>query len=108
INSLGVSEPVITPQGADRILVQIPAIGQDEIAKAKAQLQKVAKLEFKYVSPDSKRMIAAIDAGETIVPPNYEIKTYKESNLAGKIEEVRVLVKKEADLGGEHVTSAYP
>jgi len=47
VDKYGVSEPVITPEGQDRILVQIPGLDAAQIEEAKEQLRKVAKLEFR-------------------------------------------------------------
>jgi SecD/SecF fusion protein len=106
VDSLGVSEPVIQPQGADRIKVEIPAVEKDKIEEARQQLQKVAKLEFKLVYPGSDRLLEQIAAGAAIIPPGYEIKTYKD-DFQGKPVERKLLVKQKADLGGDHVTRAY-
>ena len=47
INGLGVSEPVITQVGTDRLLVELPAVkNADEAVKP---LKEVAVLEFKIV-----------------------------------------------------------
>jgi preprotein translocase subunit SecD len=47
INGLGVAEPVITPVGDDRLLVEMPAVkNPDEAVNA---LKDVAKLDFKIV-----------------------------------------------------------
>ncbi|HEY4441011.1 MAG TPA: protein translocase subunit SecD [Candidatus Elarobacter sp.] len=49
VNSLGVSEPVITKVGTDRLLVEVPALkNSDELENL---LKKVAVLEFKIVPP---------------------------------------------------------
>jgi len=49
VNSLGVSEPVISKVGADRLLVEVPALkNSDEL---ESLLKKVAVLEFKIVPP---------------------------------------------------------
>ena len=106
VDSLGVSEPVISPQGTDRILVQIPEVEKDKIEEARQQLQKVAKLEFKLVYPNSEQLLQQIAAGSAIIPPGYEIKTYKDE-YQGKPVERKLIVKKKADLGGDHVTRAY-
>jgi preprotein translocase subunit SecD len=47
VNELGVSEPVVTRQGADRISVQLP--GVQNAAEVKDILGKVATLEFRMV-----------------------------------------------------------
>src|SRR5436305_3736120 len=44
VDRFGVSEPIITPQGNDRILVQIPGLYAVYIQLARAQLSRVAKL----------------------------------------------------------------
>jgi SecD/SecF fusion protein len=109
VDQFGVSEPVITPQGADRILVQIPGLDAGNIEQARKQLQQVAKLEFKLVHPQSAQLIPQIEAGTAIIPPGFEIKHYKtdRKDLQGKPVEEQLLVKQKADLGGEHVTTAH-
>ena len=48
IDEFGVNEPLITAQGKDRILVQLPGIQSAE--KAKELIRKTARLELKLVS----------------------------------------------------------
>ena len=105
VDAYGVSEPVITPQGRDRILVQIPGLDTKQIETTKAELQRVAKLEFATVAGGADR-IARIEAGEEIMPPGYVLKTYKD-RIEGKEEEFKLLVKRRAELSGEHVKRAY-
>jgi preprotein translocase subunit SecD len=59
INELGVAEPVIQQQGADRIVVQLP--GVQDVAKAKAILGRTATLEIRMVddSPTAQSALAA-------------------------------------------------
>src|SRR4029077_6366243 len=73
VDQFGVSEPIITPQGSDRILVQIPGLDQEKIKDAREQLKKVAKLEFRLVHPESGRLIPAIEAGQEVPPIGYVI-----------------------------------
>src|SRR5690606_12132030 len=47
INELGVAEPIIQQQGADRIVVQLP--GVQDVAKAKEILGRTATLEIRMV-----------------------------------------------------------
>jgi preprotein translocase subunit SecD len=49
INGLGVAEPVITPVGSDRILVELPNVKNPD--EAVQTLKDVAKLDFKIVPP---------------------------------------------------------
>jgi SecD/SecF fusion protein len=109
IDKFGVSEPVITPQGQDRILVQIPGLEEAKIKEVRTQLQEVAKLEFRLVKPGSAQIIRQIDAAEIPIPPGYEIvKDDPRPGPDGKPTATgRYLVKKTADMNGEHVTGAH-
>ncbi len=60
INELGVAEPVIQQQGADRIVVQLP--GVQDVAKAKDILGRTATLEIRMVD-DSETARSALIAG---------------------------------------------
>src|SRR5438046_3914781 len=106
VDRFGVSEPIITPQGSDRILVQIPGLDAANIQEAREQLSRVAKLEFRLVYPDNGQRLKAIDEGKEVIPPEYRIETYKQQAEGGKPIEERLLVKKKADLGGNHVSQA--
>jgi len=58
VNELGVAEPVIQQQGADRVVVELP--GVQDTAKAKDIIGRTANLEFRLVdmSPEAR---AALD-----------------------------------------------
>src|SRR5436190_16616014 len=107
VDYFGASEPIISPVGNDRILVQIPGLDTAKIQEARDQLSRVAKLEFKLVYPDNGERLRAIDAGTEVIPPEYKIETYTphaEENK--KPQQERLLVKKKADLGGERVSGS--
>src|SRR6266496_2679461 len=109
VDYFGSGEPIISPVGKDRILVQIPGLDTAKIQEARDQLSRVAKLEFRLVYPDNGQRLKAIDEGKDVIPPDYRIETYKlrkEGNEPARNE--RLLVKKKADLGGDHVTQAAP
>ncbi|PYL08570.1 MAG: protein translocase subunit SecDF [Verrucomicrobia bacterium] len=106
IDVFGVSEPIISPVGADRILVQIPGLDTAKIQEARDQLSRVAKLEFRLVYPDNGERLKAIDQGKEVIPPEYRIETYKLQREGEKPVEERLLVKKKADLAGDRVSSA--
>src|SRR5438876_4227682 len=107
VDYFGASEPIISPVGNDRILVQIPGLDTAKIQEARDQLSRVAKLEFRMVYPDNGQRLKAIDEGKEVIPPDYRIEVYKHPPEANeKLVEERLLVKKKADLGGNHVTQA--
>ena len=96
INELGVAEPVIQQQGADRIVVQLP--GVQDTAKAKDILGRTATLEVRMVDESSEARGA--EFGNGMVPFGSE--RYLERG--GQ----QVIVKKQVILTGENLTDAQP
>jgi len=96
INELGVAEPVIQQQGADRIVVQLP--GVQDTAKAKDILGRTATLEVRMVDESSDARSAERNAGA--VPFGSE----KYSDRGGQV----LVVKKQVILTGENLTDAQP
>src|SRR5438477_3523399 len=108
VDYFGASEPIISPVGNDRILVQIPGLDTAKIQEARDQLSRVAKLEFRLVYPDNGGRLKAIDAGKEVIPPEYRIEVYKPPTEGNeKPREERLLVKKKADLGGNRVSESH-
>src|SRR5437899_6304783 len=108
VDYFGGGEPIISPVGQDRILVQIPGLDTAKIQEARDQLSRVAKLEFRLVYPDNGERLRSSDNGTEIVPTEYKIENYKhaaEENEKATVE--RLLVKKKADLGGDRVTESH-
>src|SRR6266498_1486181 len=106
VDYFGGGEPIISPVGTDRILVQIPGLDTAKIQEARDQLSRVAKLEFRLVYPDNGERLREIDEGKQVIPPEFRIETYKMQREGEKPVEERLLVKKKADLSGERVSNA--
>ncbi|MBI1906198.1 MAG: protein translocase subunit SecD [Rhodocyclales bacterium] len=95
INELGVAEPVIQQQGADRIVVQLP--GVQDVAKAKDLLGRTATLEIRMVDDD----LGALDAAQRgQVPFGTELYTERGGPP--------LLVKTDVMLTGDRLTDAQP
>jgi preprotein translocase subunit SecD len=62
VNELGVAEPVIQQQGAERIVVQLP--GVQDVARAKQILGRTATLEIRMV--DQEAMAAGLPGAVTV------------------------------------------
>ncbi|MBV8225124.1 MAG: protein translocase subunit SecD [Verrucomicrobia bacterium] len=105
VDEFGVSEPVITKQGSDHILVQIPGLNATQIQTAREQLQRVAKLEFRLVHPNSDQLVPQIEAGTAFPPPGYVI-LHSIEQRNGHPE--KLLVKRRPELTGQDVASARP
>ena len=101
VDSMGVSEPVITPEGTDRILVQIPGLEEEKINDARNQLKQVAKLEFRLVNPQGDRIMAGQAPWDTDF-----VKVKEKVTRGTKTEERDVLVHKKPDVTGDHVNRA--
>ena len=95
INELGVAEPVIQQQGAERIVVQLP--GVQDVAKAKDILGRTATLEVRMVD-DTPGAIEQALAGS--VPFGTEL--YNERGGSP------LLVQKQVVLTGDRLTDAQP
>ena len=92
INQLGVAEPNVQQQGAERIIVQLP--GVQDTARAKEILGATATLEFREVDENADVRSAA----EGRVPPGTEVIMHKDG--------YPVVLKKRVILGGSHITGA--
>ena len=92
INELGVSEPIIQQQGADRIVIQLP--GVQDVARAKDIIGRTATLEMRMVD-DS---ITPGTETTAAIPLNSEL--FLVGNGAP------VVVYKDIVLSGEYISSA--
>lgn len=95
INELGVAEPIIQQQGADRIVVQLP--GVQDVAKAKDILGRTATLEIRMVD-DSPGALEAALQGQ--VPFGTELYTERGGSP--------LLVRNEVVLTGDRLVDAQP
>jgi len=96
VNELGVAEPVIQKQGADRVVVQLP--GVQDTAKAKDIIGRTATLEMRMADNSSEARLAETGAG----PVPFGSERYVERG-GGPI-----VVKRQVVLTGESLTDAQP
>ena len=92
VEELGVSEPTIQRQGADRIVVELP--GVQDTARAKELLGATATLEFRLVND----AINPEAATRGIVPADSELKYTQDGRP--------MVLKRKPSLGGEHIIDA--
>ncbi len=96
VNELGVAEPVIQQQGADRVVVQLP--GVQDTAKAKDIIGRTATLEMRLVDDSPEARAAATGAG----PVPFGDERYVERGGAP------LIVKRQVLITGENLTDAQP
>ena len=93
VNQLGVSEPIIQRQGADRVVVQLP--GVQDTAEAKRMIGATATLEYRAVVDGNAQ--DAIDTGR--IPP--EAKVYHRRDSGAPI-----LLNKRVIVTGDQMVAA--
>ena len=94
VNELGVAEPVVQRQGAERIIVELP--GVQDTARAKEILSATASIEFHMVDQNADAQAAA--SGR--VPAGSEVYQRREGGP--------VVLKKAVMLTGDHIQGAQP
>ena len=98
INELGVAEPVIQQQGAERIVVQLP--GVQDVTRAKRLIGRTATLEIRMVAEEymNPETLAAAARGQVPFGTEY----YVERNGQP------LLVRRQVVLTGDRLTDAQP
>ena len=96
VNELGVAEPVIQQQGADRVVVQLP--GVQDTAKAKDIIGRTATLEVRLVNTSTEALAALSGGG----PVPFGSERYLERDGAP------IIVFRQVILTGENLTDAQP
>ncbi len=92
VNQLGVAEPLVQRQGADRIVVELPGI--QDTARAKEILGATATLEFRMVNSNVDETAAATGR----VPGDSEVKNMRDGRP--------VVLFKRVILTGDHITDS--
>ena len=93
VNEIGVAEPVVQQQGADRIVVQLPGI--QDTARAKELLGATATLQYRAVDQENDPYAAARTGR---VPPNSRLYYDRQGNP--------VLLKKQLIASGDQLVGA--
>ncbi|MEO8808145.1 MAG: protein translocase subunit SecD, partial [Burkholderiaceae bacterium] len=96
VNELGVAEPVIQQQGADRVVVQLP--GVQDTAKAKDIIGRTATLELRMVDDSAEALAAAGGSG----PVPFGTERFIERGGSP------LIVKRQVVLTGDNLTDAQP
>ena len=100
VDRFGVAEPLIQPQGKDKILVQLPGLSAASQQDAIDSIKRAAYLEFRLVHPQSKELL---DQG--MIEPGYEPMKLKEVRDGRPVTET-LLVKKRPELTGSSISRA--
>ena len=114
LNSMGTAEPIIARQGTNGILLQMPGVEPAESDRIRETLQKVAKLEFRMVSPrndelgpDKKSMAVRVSEGTEKIP-GYLAFNHKTKTEDGVELQNPILLSRRPALGGSDIALATP
>lgn len=103
VDRFGVAEPIIQPQGDNRVLIQMPGLSEADRESVRETIQKVAHLEFRIVHENSQEKLM-----EGVIPPSYEILYEERTAKDGVKSRIPYLVGKKSEEGltGKYVKRA--
>ena len=103
VDKFGVAEPILQPQGDNRILIQLPGLSEAEVESARRQIEKPAFLEFRMVHPESDQLLS-----QGLTAPGYEKLFQVDKDKNGQFVTTPFLVKRGAEKGltGKYVERA--
>jgi SecD/SecF fusion protein len=125
LNPKGTLDVSVTPQGTDRLYVEVPGLDDKQIREAKETIEKVARLQFRLLHQDSyfqsgpnMGSIIPASADDTTPRPGYAKLRYlgnRESKKDGETEGEKpeqpdeyVWALNKAELSGKSVDNAVP
>jgi preprotein translocase subunit SecD len=99
INALGLTEPIIQRQGADRIVIQVP--GASDPARLKDVIGRTGTLEFRHVEAHGGKNAGTLEAAKNgNVPFGMELLVDRQGE--------QIVVRKQPIITGERISSAEP
>ncbi len=106
VNALGVTEPIIVPEGEDRISIQLP--GVDDPARVKDIIKTTAQLQFRMVEGSSGPTAEAVYAA---LPANLKnevdiLPSDRQDELGRRTGTEYVAVRKEVPVSGRDLKNA--
>jgi SecD/SecF fusion protein len=101
VDKFGVAEPIIQPEGEDRILIQLPGLSEADKETARETLKKPAYLEFRLVHEHSAEFL-----NQGLTEPGYEVLTERDVQENGQVKLNRYLVKKKPEMTGKYIAGA--
>lgn len=108
LDAMGTQEMAITPQGEDRIFLEIPGVGEERRKEIEDIISKVARLDFSVVHQDQ-FLVQQVVSGSHVEPGWRALPYAKEVDKDGNELPSRgyELVKLRPDMAGKHVSAAH-
>jgi SecD/SecF fusion protein len=114
LNPDGAKDVAVTPQGADRLYIEVPGLSDEAIANSKSIIERTAKLEFRLLGPNGYEVSSTPDEeirpGQTRLPYLGNRKTPKPGETIKPEDQPKefIWVKNSTLMSGESVRDAFP
>ncbi len=108
LSSSGLTDNLMQPLGDDRVIIEMPGVGDDRRAEIRDIIERTARLELKEVHTDSDRLAGPVDSGDALAPPGYQLYQLPivDPETEKKIGERPILLSRRNIVGGEAVQNA--
>ena len=103
----GTKDLTIAAQGTDRIVLQMPGIGEKEATEVRTTIEKTAKLEMREVHPQNATLAQQVKNG-TKPAPGYKLYTYTAENSFGEEFTEDILLSRRVAFDGSYIDEAFP
>ena len=108
LSNSGLNDILMQPLGNDRLIIEMPGVGQERRDEIRETIEKTARLLLKEVHPNSESLIGAIEGGEP-TPPGYKVYPMRLTDEDNKIiGQTKILLKSKNIVGGDSVQLAQP
>ncbi|MEI6148288.1 MAG: protein translocase subunit SecD [bacterium] len=81
VDGLGISEPIIYPEKANRIVVQLPGVGEKKREEARETIKRAAFLTFRMVHEKNRELVDKLFE-KGIPPPGFVVVSLSENNVS--------------------------
>ncbi|MFT6180575.1 MAG: SecD/SecF fusion protein [Akkermansiaceae bacterium] len=108
LSGSGMTDNLMQPLGENRIIIEMPGLGEERRAEIREIIERTARLELKEVHPQSSELIDAIQAGTQLPPPGYQVYQLPILDKEGKIKigDRPILLNRRNIVGGDSVQTA--
>jgi len=76
LSGSGLSDNLMQPLGENRIIIEMPGVGDERRAEIRDIIERTARLEMKEVHPQSDQLISVIESGAQLPPPGYKLYSF--------------------------------
>ncbi len=108
LSGSGLTDNLMQPLGENRIIIEMPGLGDERRAEIRDIIERTARLELKEVHPRSSEIIREIEAGSRLAPPGYKLYQLPILDEEGKkkVGEQPILLNSRNIVGGDSVQTA--